>query len=82
MNKFAFHLLVLNLIKISTNAYSVHCVTILMVSLFYSSERVRVHLEDYFERSQSCHIVEVDHLSMLCIQCFEVSNTSRSAKAK
>ena len=30
-------------------------------------------MEEYFERSQSCQIVEVNHLSMLCIQCFEVS---------
>ena len=66
-----------SLIKISANPF-VHCV----IPLFYSTEHVRVHLEDYFERSQSCHIVELDHLSMLCIQCFEVSIKARPAKAK
>ena len=40
---------------------------------YYSSEDVRVHLQDYFERSQKVLAGHVDeYLCLLCIQCFEV----------
>ena len=50
--------------------YIIHCIYCLLT--FFSMERVREYLKDYFDRSFH-HCVGVDHLSLLCIQCFEVS---------
>ena len=45
---------------------------ILKISIdYFSTERAKVHLEEYFEQSRA--ISEDRHLSLLCIQCFEVS---------
>ena len=38
---------------------------------FFSTDRAKVHLEEYFKQSRL--ISEDSHLSLLCIQCFEVS---------
>ena len=53
-----------------THTHIIHCIYCLFT--FFSMECVRGYLKDYFDRS-FCHHVGVDHLSLLCIQCFEVS---------
>ena len=41
---------------------------------FHSTEQVKVHLEEYFHKSQLAWGELDQNLCLLCIQCFEVSN--------
>ena len=58
-----------------SNILCIKYVTIIYLYLL-SNECVKGHLEQYFE--QSCHVSgkDVHQLSLLCIQCFEVSNNT------
>jgi len=43
--------------------------------LFCSTEQVKLYLEEYFHKSQQARGELDQNLCLLCIQCFEVSNT-------
>ena len=57
---------------IHTYAYIHTYIVFFCMLTFFSMECVRGYLKDYFDRSFH-HRAGVNHLSLLCIQCFEVS---------
>ena len=46
--------------------------TVMHLLSFHSTEQVKVHLEEYFHKSQQAQGELDKNLCLLCIQCFEV----------
>ena len=54
--------------------FAFYCLLSCIFPPFHSTEQVKVHLEEYFRKSQQVRGKLDQNLCLVCIQCFEVSN--------